>query len=172
MTFNDALNHVERMRSNLPAIYNPARIRERPIPRVIIGENELEPEDENSAYETAEESIFDGNSYAIEQTEHNETFEEEDEIDVKPPILEEIQLTSEDAAVFDSMFSCESNDPLQSSCNDENNDSDSSSDVEYIFTSYEEWPKPIIENEFQIKAHDMLSNNRPFKQNVRNFLFK
>lgn len=185
------------MRLKLPAVYNPARVLEKPIPRAVMGDNGREACDENAS----EESVG-----SIQQ---NYTFEEEEEegqIDVKPPVLEEIQLAPEDDAAFDSVFTCEvtqavtemPNDPLQINStttnfvdndeqngnisgaqamrvcaidNGENNDSDSSGDVEYTFTSYEDWPKPMNQNGFQIKAHDMLSNNRPFKQNVGFFSF-
>lgn len=39
-------------------------------------------------------------------------------------------------------------------------------DLEYIYTSIQDF-RPYVENEFQIKANDALSNNRPFKKNVR-----
>lgn len=193
--------HIKRWRSLLPAVYNDARPSQPPIPRLEFGDIANEPDNEYLLEASADELI-------IQQQENDEesVVQEQEQIDLKPPTLAEIQVAAEDAAAFGFIFTCDptqtaaeiTNGPLdihitttnefnvelgnaslelngnnslnqgvqmQPIENNDGNDSDSSGEVEFTFTSYEDWPKPFIENDFQIKAHDMLSNNRPFKQN-------
>lgn len=200
MSFDDALQHVVRLRSQMPATYNPIRVHEQPIPRigpVAMLDDEHHQNVENSADETGELADIDYNE-SIHML--NDTFEGEEEAngDVKPPVFEEIRVTTDDANAFDSMFNHETaqsddevvDDSEQNSIDatndgelagqngrlesrDEPIESDSniqrfiySDDVVCFFTSKEDF-RPIPEYEFQIKAHDLLCNNRPFKQNVR-----
>lgn len=198
------------MRSRMPAIYNPMRVHEQPIPR-IIGPVAIDDENERNFENSADESNeLTDNDYSESINMLNETFEGEEEAngEVKPPVFEEICVTTDDANAFDSVFDNESiqsddeavDDPLQNgidAINDgeltghndqlESHDepiepdlsnqamlqidySDDVDDVLCFYNTVEDF-RPIPEYIFQIKANDLLCNNRPFKQNVRKFSF-
>lgn len=192
------------MRLRMPAIYNPLRVHEQPIPR-IIGPVAIDDEHEQNVRNLADETNgLTDNDYSESINMLNDTFEGEEEanVDVKPPVFEEICVTTEDANAFDSVFDSETtqpddevvDDPLQNGIDALNDDElngqleshdqpiepdlsiqavhqiDYSDDVVCFFNSVEDF-RPIPEYQFQIKAHDLLCNNRPFKQNVRQFSF-
>lgn len=94
--FESAMMHAERLREQIPEIYNPARVRERPFPPVVaeeyaqpIGneseahadsENEEKVDDENEQLNNIErpEQIFVDNTQEEEDVKPNVTVDEED----------------------------------------------------------------------------------------------
>lgn len=204
VSFDDAMNHAERLRSHLPAIYNEARIFEQPIPSISTAGEMIHDEQESvDGINNFEEEV----SYLNDEltNESNDTT-----VDVKAPIFDEIQLPTQDALAFDAIFSGEAsfaenemtydsmnqNDPLENSsaeaaqidmpfeenrCTESSNEVDREpisqnitgreititvdDELEYTFTSSADF-LPNIENVYQVKQHDILCDNLPFKQNA------
>lgn len=152
------------------------RVYEQPIPQVIVPVTLFDDEHEQNGEISA---IDTGDTDHIEPIPAN-TFEEEEEVcvDVKPPLFDEITVATDDANALDSMFddaTKTSDDEFVFESPDERDSNMQrfvySDDVVCFFTLQEDF-RPILEYEYQIKAHDLLCNNRPFKQNVRHlFLF-
>lgn len=192
-SFDEAFRYAERLRSYVPALYNEARERERPIPPA-----RFQNDDENN----------DTNDELVENEQNYYSNQEEEEVDAKPDIFPAVQLDIADEAAFENLF-CEENqyeveDEINQSVHDTEPNHEKShesianesalnssvvnvqseidvhdsaceskqtvkydDDVEYTFTSVEDF-RPATE--FHIKAHDILCNNRPFYQNVRRIL--
>ena len=141
-SFDDALRHIGRMRSKMPAMYNPNRVREQPIPRIVACGDEQNVE--NSTDDTDELANIDCN-----ESNHmpNDTIETEEE-DVKPPVLEEIRVTADDANAFDSIFGDETTQtddeivvPIQNS-KDATHDDGLTSDID----QFESGDEPVDSN--------------------------
>lgn len=174
--FDDALAHAERLRKFLPAIYNPARLTEQPIPS--INAMTREEESENSEDETQNRELIELAHH--EEENYNQNTGDQEQInetgDCKIEQFDEVVLDEDDLNAVDNLFdgdeegSEQFNDPLdQQSINGNNEDDTSSSSIECTFESLNDFRPIVMKDGYFIKSHDILSNNIPFKTNVSFF---
>lgn len=102
--FESAMMHAERLREQIPEIYNPARVRERPIPPVVA-EEDAQPignESETHADSENEELVDDENEQLnnIERPEQIFVDNTQEEEDVKPNVT----VDEEDLAAYNDLF--------------------------------------------------------------------
>lgn len=188
--FEDGLAHAERLRQILPPVYNSARLNEQPVPSInaminIREEVEDNCEDLARHSETIETNDNEeGNGLESMQNDAlNENIGEKVQIertsetdDVKIEQFQEVVMEPEDLNAIDNLFSDADEDIEQSNSTlDEqsvNGEEDtSSSSIECIFESLDDFRPMVLENGYFIKPHDILSNNIPFKTNVSLFFF-
>lgn len=190
--FENGLAHAEHLRRILPALYNPARLNEQPIPSVNAITN-IQEEDEDNLARNIEPLEFDhnkGKNHA--ELAQNDT--SNDSIDGRVPIghtvepengasdlkiehFEEVVMDPDDLIAVDNLFADDDDDieqfnsTLDEQSLDDNNEEDtSSSSIECIFESLNDFRPKVLENGYFIKSDDILSNNIPFKTNVSFFL--
>lgn len=204
-SFDDALQHANRLRRLLPPTYNPARERELPIPPVEITtpseqsanhdesvQNYVVEVYEHGAFEEPEDyAVEDNEQDAFEEPEDNghdadeQTQEQLDDghNDVKP-MFDTVELQQDDASAFGelSFGAVDEDDPLQSisslSINaaqpaEEENEMNATAntfkydeEVQYSYQTIADFIPIQMNDGYEIKAHDILSDNRPFKKNV------
>lgn len=167
--FDDAIAHAERMRRHMPAVYNPSRVNELPIPPVM----NVEPEDDghmNNDQDDIDE--IDGLNESAEIGEDHEISEQNITLEaLKVEPFQQIAMESADMNAVEYLFAEgneELNDPLEEPPNSDLSEGDTSDDdIEFTYESLDDF-RPMIEKDgYEIKAHDILSDNIPFKTNVR-----
>lgn len=189
--FEDGLNHAERLRRILPPLYNSARLKEQPIPSINAMINIQEEEEENgedlSCHSEPIETNGNEDENGLELVQNNASNEDIDEQvqiehasetdDVKIEHFQQVVMEPEDLNAVDNLFADNGQDieqlnsTLDGPSVSENSEEDtSSSSIECIFESLDDFRPKVLENGYFIKPNDILSNNIPFKTNVSFFL--
>lgn len=167
--FDDAIAHAERLRRLMPAVYNPSRVNELPIPPVMNVEPEDNGHTNNDQGDTDE--INELNESA--ETEENHELSEQnitlEALKVEP--FQQVAMESADLNAVEYFFAEgneELNETLEEPPNSDPSEGDTSDDdIEFTYESLDDF-RPMIEKDgYEIKAHDILSDNIPFKTNVR-----
>lgn len=193
-SFDEALEHAERLRAQMPKTYNPARECEQPIPSIAPptldmyssndgsdGNNEVEQE------EVQEETIDEEHQEDARESTHG--VDESDPEDVKPR-FEDVFVADKDSNAFHAIFSAANNpaEPHVENAESQIQPNDSlfeademnlstggkktlvfDDDLECVYDSESDFKPMLIDDGYIIKPNDMLSNNWAFKTNVTFF---
>lgn len=168
--FDDAIAHAERLRCIMPAVYNPSRVNELPIPPVL----NVEPEDNGHMNNDDQDDIdeIDRLNESADIEENHEISEQNITLEaLKVEPFQQVAMESADLNAVEHLFAegnQELNDPLEEPPNSDLSEGDTSDDdIEFTYDSLDDF-RPMIEKDgYEIKAHDILSDNIPFKTNVR-----
>lgn len=104
-SFESAMMHAERLRERLPAVYNPARVQEKPIPPIVAEENEQVTDNDSAANSESEEQVDDENMQQTDFELPEQSFVEQEE-----NVKENIVVEEEDLIAFDDLFNGEPSD--------------------------------------------------------------